>query len=237
MSRRVPLLVVAGVAVAVAVMFVLLGIASGGPKPSASPVLVCVDSTASTDGVRESYGDDLEAVAGTAAEQRARFYAAPCGANATGSVNWPVKTEFGSSLSGVLGDEQVENQLRSLTGRLDELTQTTSTQQGTPFGEMLAVAARQCQYLGGGCTIYMFTDGEWADGLLRVGDGVSEGEQAAYLDAYRSRVGDLDGTEVNFVGVGFGTHIGEVRLAEARAVAEALVFAASGEMGTWTVSL
>lgn len=236
MSKRRPLLAVAGVTAALVALVALLGIAEDD-GPGTTPVLVCIDSTASTDGVRRSYRPDVMRVAREAADDRALFYLAACGANATGKVNWPVRGRLGGELSGGLGAEQVEKELAQVSERFGRLAGATSTQGGTPFGEMLAVAARQCEQLGAPCDIYLFTDGEWADGLLRVKDGVSRRERATYLRTYLPQIADLAGTEVNFVGVGFGTAIGEVRLGEARDIAAALVQAATGEMGTWTVSL
>lgn len=101
---------------------------------------------------------------------------------------------------------------------------------------MLAVVARQCAQAGGGCSIYMFTDGEWADKLIKVSDGVTEAEERNYRKAYAGRLSGLADSRVHFVGVGHGTPIGEGHLAEAESVAAELIRDAGGEM-TWSTRL
>jgi hypothetical protein len=227
-------------AIAFVVAAILVGFSGEGEAgPHAAPVVVCVDSTVSTDEVRETYLPDIKAVAHSAALKQARFYAAACGSNATGSVNWPIRKQFGrGSYSGELGEESIEGQVEDVSGKLEDLVAARSSLQGTPLGEMLAVAARQCEHAGGGCSIYLFTDGEWADGILHLPrEAVSEEMVDRYLETYESQIGDLSGTVVNFVGVGYGTEIGEIRLNEARSIAAALIAAAGGEMGDWTVRL
>jgi hypothetical protein len=108
---------------------------------------------------------------------------------------------------------------------------------GTPIGEMLAVTARQCEQAGGDCAIYIFTDGEWADKLLRVSDGISKEEREDYLDVYVDRLSGLSGSTVNFVGVGLGTRMGEVHLDEAHQIVSELVEKSGGTMGFWTTRL
>lgn len=225
-----------------ALMFFLIG--RGETEPAhAQPTLVCIDSTVSTDDVRDKYEVDLETVVQRAAVHRANFYAAACGANSTGEVNWPVHKRFASDYSSEsLAREQLEHQADEVkegtahSEGTDDLLDTVS-HDGTPLGEMLAVTARQCEQAGGECAIYLFTDGEWADGLLRIRDGVSERERRRYLEAYEEKLGGLRGSTVNFVGVGLGTVVGEVRLDEARAIAADLIEAAGGEPGFWTARL
>jgi hypothetical protein len=244
MARRPAIAVLVGVGLVVAVAF-LAGFAEDDPPGDTAPVVVCIDSTVSTDEVRGSYLPDLEALARQVAARQGRFYAAACGANATGSVNWPVHEHFvtrGDYSDGPLR-EQVTNQVKGIvegsgdSEGLEDLIATSSTLEGTPLGEMLAVTARQCAHVGPECLVYIFTDGEWADRLLRVRDGVSHSEEAAYVDAYASRLEGLAEAKVNFIGVGYGTNLGEVRLSQARDVAAALVETADGEMGDWTVRL
>ncbi len=64
-------------------------------------VIVCVDSSASTNHVRVSYLPDLFKVAHQAATQSEDFYADDCGVNATGRVDWAVRKKFGASRGGV----------------------------------------------------------------------------------------------------------------------------------------
>jgi hypothetical protein len=205
----------------------------------AAPVVVCVDSTLSTEDVREDYLPDLEEVAKAAAGRQASFYAAGCGKNATGDVNWPVHQRFDpGSYEGELGDDVTKGQLEEVNQGLDEIVNEKSRRDGTPLGEMLAVAARQCDQAGGECAIYLFTDGEWADDILHLPrEGISKAAADRYLDTYEGQIGDLSGTVVHFVGVGYGTEIGEIRLNEARKIAADLIEAAEGEMGTWAVRL
>lgn len=244
MTRPPVIAVVSGLAIVAAVLF-FAWLAEDSRPSDPAPVVVCIDSTVSTDEVRGSYLPDLEVLARQVAARQGRFYAAACGANATGSVNWPVHRHFVTKgkYNEARTDEQVANQVKGVvegsekTEGLEDLITTSSTLDGTPLGEMLAVAARQCAHIGLDCTIYLFTDGEWADNLLRVRDGVSAAEEARYLDEYVPRLEGLAGTEVNFVGVGYGTSLGEVHLGEARDVAAALVEGAGGEVGDWTVRL
>jgi hypothetical protein len=241
---KAPLLVVAGVLGFLALVTVLLGISEDPPPDDVEPVIVCIDSTESTDGVRASYLPDLKAIARRAAIRQARFYAADCGANATGNVDWPVRKTFISSYSDDgLAKEQADRQVEELTKGtkkkegLKDLVDGSSELKGTPLGEMLAVAARQCGQVGDNCAIYMFTDGEWADKDLKVSDGVSKAERARYLGVYVPRMTSLAGSTVNFVGVGYGTSMGEVHLDEAREIASELVREAESEIGVWTTRL
>jgi hypothetical protein len=246
MTRKIgtpQLLVLVAVVAGVALVAALLGFAED-EKVEGRPAIVCIDSTVSTNGVRSSYLPDLSRVAQGAAEHQANFYAAPCGANATGSVDWPVRRKFKSNYSNAeQAAEQAKHQAKEVIdgakGRegLRDLLKVRSKLEGTPLGEMLAVLARQCAQVGGECSIYLFTDGEWADKGLKVGDGIDSTERSQYLDAYISKLTGLAGSTVNFVGVGYGTTIGEVHLAEARQLAGLLVKEAGGTMGAWTTRL
>jgi hypothetical protein len=229
--------------VAVLLLMFLLISRSKGESHHGPTTLICIDSTVSTDDVRSKYEVDLGVVVQRAAVHRAQFYAAACGANATGEVNWPVHKRFHDSYSSdALSREQLEHQADDVmegtadSVGIDDLLEVTS-HDGTPLGEMLAVTARQCEQAGGSCAIFLFTDGEWADGLLRVRDGVSEQERREYLAKYKHKLDGLQGSTVNFVGVGLGTKIGELRLAEARSIAGDLIEEASGELGFWTARL
>lgn len=223
-------------AVTVLVSALLAGCGGSG---SGAPRIACVDSTDSTAGIRAGYLPGLEAVALAAAEDEAPFYAAACGANATGTVNWPVHKEFeiDGALSGDLAIESAKHSIKQLTPRLRRITRIASKRSGTPLGEMLAVAARQCAAVGGGCEVFLFTDGEWADRLLRVRYGVTRAEQQRYIATYAPRVRGLAGATVRFVGVGYGTSLGEVRLAAAEHVATVLVRAGGGKVGAWSTHL
>lgn len=247
-ARRGPQLLVGGAAiVCVVLVTALLGFANESSPSDAEPVIVCVDSTVSTEGVRTGYLSDLEAVARQAAIRQARLYAAACGANATGTVGWPVERKFESSyeVGSEKAEEQAGNEAKEVTKGneakeekgLEDLVETSSTRNGTPLGEMLAVAARQCGQAGGDCIVYLFTDGEWADGELKVSDGVTREERKGFLDTYVPKLTGFAGSEVNFIGVGLGTKIGEVHLNEAREVAAELVQGAGAEMGSWATRL
>lgn len=212
------------------------------PEPAHSRhVLICVDSTASTDDVRDEYQVDLERVVQQAAFHQDRLRAAACGANATGEVNWPVGRWFRATYSNDrFAKEELEDQAETVIegneekeGIVDLLQ--VSSKETTPMGEMLAVTARQCD--DEGCQIYFFTDGEWADGQLRVKEGISDEERENYLYTYADRLEGLKGSTVHFIGVGLGTVIGEVALDEAKLIARELVEEAGGEMGYWKARL
>lgn len=209
-------------------------------EPRSQPILVCIDSTESTDDVRDKYQVDLEKVVRQAAFHQDHLLAAACGANATGEVDWPVGRFFRATYSEDFANQELEKQAdividgnEEKEGIVDLLE--IDSKETTPMGEMLAVTARQCD--GGGCQIYFFTDGEWADDLLRVKDGVSDEERERYVDAYADRLEGLEGSTVHFIGVGLGTVIGEVALDEAKSVAKELVEEAGGEMGYWKTRL
>lgn len=241
-ARRKPQMVVIGaVVVGLGLLAVLLGLAEDPPPPAGEPVVVCIDSTVSTDEIRDSYLPDLKEVVVEAAVSRSRFDAAACGANATGQVNWPVHVAFtGNYVDPEKVREQAEHQAVGVIEGTDDdpgiedLVQVSSERNGTPLGEMLAVLGRQCRRAGGECSVYLFTDGEWADGMLKVRDGVSAPERQEYLATYSDRIDGLAGAEVNFIGVGYGTSIGELRLKEAELIAAELVRAAGAEMGAWS---
>ncbi|HEX5711863.1 MAG TPA: hypothetical protein VFX85_00960 [Solirubrobacterales bacterium] len=223
--------------VGLGLLVVLSGEGKGGePAPT---VIVCVDSTISTDPVRESYLPDLKAIARRAARARAPFYADACGENATGTVNWKVRKQFDDAgLGGELDDEAAEGKLPRIEEQLGDLVEQRTVRGGTPLGDMLAVTARQCAHRGGACEIYLFTDGEWADATVHVArEPISDEQESKYIDLYGDQLGGLDKAEVNFVGVGHGTDLDEPRLNEARELAEALIAEAEGEMGAWTTAL
>lgn len=233
---------VALVAIAVAAIVFLPG-SEADPKPPANTrtILICIDSTESTDDVRDKYQVDLEKVVQQAAFRQDHLLAAACGPNATGNVDWPVGRWFRTSYSkDSFAKEELEDQADGVINGNDEkegivdLLDVVSSET-TPFGEMLAVTARQCA--GDGCQIYFFTDGEWADHLLRIKGGISEDERSQYVEAYVPRLSGLEGSTVHFVGVGLGTKIGELRLDEARSVSAELVEKAGGEMGYWKARL
>lgn len=219
------------------VAWVVTTIDLGGSPPAT--VIVCVDSSSSTANVRASYTSDLRTVVGQAAEGRARLYADACGANAAGSVNWPVRTNFANIRAlGLLGREQARLQAeRVIAQAIPRLVGPGPESRGLPLGEVLEVMARQCEEAGGHCTLYFFTDAEWSDGLLRVRDGIGPGERHEYLSTFEPELQGLDGCEVNFIGVGFGTSMGSVRLAEARELAAKLIEGAGGELGSWATRL
>ncbi len=106
-----------------------------------------------------------------------------------------------------------------------------------PLGEVLAVMARQCEQASGECTVYLFTNCEWADAALSLQDGISRSERSSYLKVYLPQLEGLNGSLVNFVGVGYGSSMGAVRLGEAHEIARELVEGAGGKMGVWTTRL
>jgi hypothetical protein len=237
---------VALAAIVVAAIVFLPGGSTVADPPQAQPVLVCIDSTVSTDDVRAKYQVDAESIVRQAARNQNHLYAAACGANATGNVDWPVEERFRTTYSSeILSKQELNHQVREVINGPEEDAQEQGivdllavvSKETTPIAEMLAVTARQCEQAGGECQIYMFTDGEWADGLMRIKDGVSRHERRRYLQVYVPRLRGFAGSTVNFVGVGLGTEVGEVRLDEARSVASELVEQAGGRMGHWTTRL
>lgn len=225
-----------GLSTVVIAGWALAGVDLPGSHRVDKTMLVCIDSSASADPVRESYLLDLKKIVFQAAHRRADFFAANCGINATGNVNWPVRKRFDSVLRGeAIARVELYRQAEEVFySGLKKLVETRPQARGVPLGEVLAVMARQCGQEGGNCTMYLFTDGEWSDDSLRVRDGVSDSEQQSYLKAYLPQLRDLAGSQVNFVGVGYGTSMGEMHLAEARQLASELVEGAGGEMGAWT---
>jgi hypothetical protein len=204
-------------------------------SPSRGVAIICIDSSGSTKSVRASYLPDLKQVVLQAASRKQQLYVANCGSNATGQVNWPVHREFGPSRKADPGRILAHREAEEVfSGGIAELVEAGPEARGTSLGEMLAVMARQCGQAGGSCELYLFTDGEWNDSQIRLRDGLSDGELRNYLTTYQM---DLAGSQVNFVGVGLGTSIGEVRLGEAREIASQLVERAGGEMGAWTTRL
>jgi len=232
--------VVLALAVLAAIVF-LPGSEPAAERPAHSQqVLVCIDSTESTDDVRDKYQMDLEKVVRQAAFRQDHLLAAACGANATGEVYWPVGRWFRATYSNDrFAKEELERQAEIVIDGNDEKEGIIDlldidSKETTPVGEMLAVTARQCD--GDGCQVYFFTDGEWADHLLRVKGGISRSERKRYR-IYADKLGGLDGSTVNFIGVGLGTEIGEVALDEAKSVAGELIEGASGEIGYWKTRL
>jgi len=207
--------------------------------PSGEPtVIVCVDSGSSTAKVRRSYLSDLKTVVWQAATGQANLYAADCGYNATGTVNWPVQKKFSVQFGGRWGRQEALRQAERVFARgIGGLVRARSGSRAAPLGEVLSVMARQCEQAGGGCKLFVFTTGEWSDGLLRARDGIGRGERREYLKAYRSQLEGLADSQINFVGVGFGTSMGSVRLDEAHDLAQQLVEDAGGKMGSWTTRL
>lgn len=230
------------VAIAVAAIVFLPG-SEADPEPpkNSKTILICIDSTVSTDGDRDKYAVDIEKVVRQAAFHQDHLLAAACGANATGEVYWPVGRYFRAGRSNQrFAREELESQADKVIegdeekeGILDLLE--VESRETTPMGEMLAVTAQQCD--GDRCQAYYFTDGEWADHLLQVKEGISEQERERYLDAYGQRLDGLKGSTVNFIGVGLGTSIGAVALDEAKEVAAELLEEAGAEMGRWRARL
>lgn len=232
------------VVASVALVFLLaVGVAiatRADSAPSRDVVIVCIDSSASTADAREAYLADLKGLLLRAAFAEKRFYAADCGANVTGEVSWPVRRQFGggedydSALARMMATREAEE---VFFGGIEPLVRATADIGRLSLGEALAVMARQCRQAGGNCALYLFTDGEWNDALVRLRDGIGPKEERRYLRAHLPQLQDLRGSQVNFVGVGLGTSIGEPRLYEARELAEHLVERAGGTMYTWTARL
>jgi len=230
-----------------AVIVTVLAIAAatlGGCGGSSDPTaqvnrVVCIDSTTSTDGNRMSYLPDLLEVAEAAVNDHAWLAVSACGANSTGTVRWPIREELVSrqAISGTLAQRFVKKTTEKLKPRLERVLSQESHHNGTPLGEMLSVLGRQCEAIGGTCHAYLFTDGGWADGQLKIRYGVTKAEQEDYVQTYAPDMKGLAGASVCFVGVGYGTHLGEKRLREGRQVATSLVEQVGGHVTSWNVRL
>jgi hypothetical protein len=208
------------------------------PTSRESAVIVCIDSGSSTLRVRKGYLRDLSGVVLRAASEQTRFYAADCGFNATGTVDWPVKRKFAHHFGGSLGRNEALDQAEHVFSQgILRLVRSGSGAGPSSVGEVLSVMARQCEQAGGNCTLYFFTDADWNDDQLRVGDGIGIGERREYLRTYRPQLEGLAGSRVNFVGVGLGTSMGGKRLNEAHKLAQTLVEDAGGKLGAWTARL
>lgn len=240
-KRRNNAIAVAVVGLAVAAVVAIVALPGGEPEePSSTPVLICIDSTESTDDVREEYEEGLEKLVRQIVRQQGRILIDTCGDNATGEVDWPIKRRF--RLSGP-NDYFREGEATQLVKQVIEGTEKqpgiaslleVTSKETTPIGEMLAAMARQCPHEGGECDFYMFTDGEWADEILRVKDGVDERERRRYLDTYSDELEGFAGNTVNFIGVGLGTEIPKTSwLGETKEITEELIEAAGGEVGDW----
>jgi hypothetical protein len=200
-------------------------------------VIACVDSTKSTEDIRSEYIQDLEASAWDAASHYAPMYGATCGDHPGDSVKWAVELRFkDKDYDGELEESYLERLIREDRPELIGLTETGSSR-GTPLGEILAVEASQCENVGGHCSIYLLTDGEWADGALIANGGIAADEQRRFVEKYSSQVEGLSGSKVYFGGVGLGTGMTTDEIAEAGKAAEALVRAGGGEVAAWGSSL
>ena len=216
---------------------VFLMTALGACGSSSYTVIVCVDSTESTQNVRSGYGHDMDVATWDAADHHARLYAAACGDHPGGSVDWPVQLAFkDKDYSGPLEESYLTRLVAEAHPKLTPLTEASSSE-GTPLGELLAVEAGQCKAVGGQCSIYLFTDGEWADSMLKVKGGVTSSEKNAYIAYYGSQMEGLADAQVHFIGVGLGTDLTTKEDEEADDVATALVEAGGGEVADWAASL
>jgi hypothetical protein len=218
-----------------AALLTAVGLSACGGDPTAH--VACVDSTYSTEDVRQGYEPELVTIAERAAEDQGHLYVDACGANATGTVDWTVKKEFETSqdLSGLLLEKWADREAEKLEPEFREVLGKTSSHSGTPLGKILGVIARKCESDPGPCDAYVLTDASWWDNRLKVYDGVTPQEEREYLKTFGPLVQGLKGAKVYFLGVGQGTDLGEQRLHEAREVAEALVEAGGGEVVFWDV--
>jgi len=200
-------------------------------------VITCVDSTESTKDVRSEYVQDLETSAWDAADHYAPMYGATCGDHPGDSAKWAVELRFkDKGYDGELKESYLERLVGEDRPKLIGLTETGSSR-GTPLGEILAVEAAQCENVGGHCSIYLLTDGEWADGALIAKGGITDDEQRRFVEKYSSQVEGLSESKVYFGGVGLGTEMTTDEIAEAGEAAEALVVAGGGEVAAWGSSL
>lgn len=225
-----------------AVVLLVAGLLAGcggsdGPKTT---YVVCVDSTYSTDDVRPEYMPTLLAIVERGIRQGVHIYADACGSNATGTVHWPINEALAlqQEYDGVLKSSAIKGKAKKMEPQLNrEIVERTSSQPGTPLGEILAVVARQCKVDPGPCEAYVLTDGVWQDPLLDLRDGISPQEERRYVARYAPLLGGLNNVRVYFGGVGYGTNLGERRLQEAEQIARALIEKAGGEIAVWDVNL
>lgn len=220
-----PAIAIAGLAVFTIMVANGLGLGSSAPQA----VIVCIDRGKAKAAAKSHYLEDLRSVVHEAAADHARLYADECGANSTGTVDWPVNRTFPPRARGL--------QTRKVDGRLEAMARTPSRSKAAPLGEILVVMARQCHQAGGSCLLYVFSDGEWSDDFLKVRDGVGRGERQRYLRLFLPRIEGLAGSEVDFVGIGLGTSSNGLWISGAREVASQLVEGAGGKMGVFAARL
>jgi hypothetical protein len=216
-----------------------IGLGACGGSSDLTAFIVCVDSTQSTEEVRDEYMPDLISVAEAAVRKGGRLYVDACGYNATGTVKWPIREVLKphGELDEALEKEAAAHRARELEPEFTTVLEENSPHPGTPLAKILGVIARQCAVDPGPCEAYVLTDGVWWDKLLRISDGVTESEEERYVKTFGPLLGGLNGAKVYFAGVGLGTEVGEQRLSEARRVAEALVEAGGGKVVNWDVNL
>lgn len=145
--------------------------------------VVCVDSSPSTKQVRSSYLASIKHVAREAARSRARFFAAACGGNPTGTVDWPVEEDFREVTheAAAVVQRELDQRVLRLQPPLRGVIRTTSLAPGTPLGAILAVMGRRCGDAMADCHVWFFTDGAWQDERLNALHGITRAERKRYV--------------------------------------------------------
>jgi hypothetical protein len=219
------------------------GSADGGAGPSRDAYVALVDVSYSTAKARAEYEPDLLKVAGQAADAQAPLYADAFDGDPSARIRWRVRGRFDAPPPDVYkGNKELTKRYRAkqaqtlqpqLKGLLRERAQTS----GSPLGPALEAAAGACeQQQPRACKVYVFTDGVFIgkDFNARTGDAAARHRLVAH---WADRIRGLDGAEVTFVGVGFGTRATESTRKNSQMAAEDLLSAAGATLAGWNVTL
>ena len=207
--------------------------------------VAAVDVTYSTQGVRQSYLPDLDAVTRRAATARAPFYADAFDGSPTAHIRWRVQSDFSRKPPAVYdGNDDLERQYlagraRALHPALRGLLATRPTKSGSPLGQVLETLAGVCgqqREAGRHCHAYVFTDGVF------IGDGFdarhsSQRSIERFTNRWAKRLDGLRGADVSFVGVGYGTSVPTGALDASRQLSGAVLEAAGARLKDWNVRL
>ena len=202
-----------------------------------------VDASYSTTRSRPAYREDLEAVALRAAGARGRLYADAFDGDPSARIRWAVQGDFTHVPDVYDGNEKLgaahaHHEAVKLMPRLDGLLQVQPSRAGTPLGPVLAMIAGVCgQQHDRHCRAYVFTDGLFIGEEFDARRPPSAHARARLAARWADRLAGLNGAEVRFVGVGYGSHAGQRTLENSHKTAQAMVTAAGGRVADWNVRL
>jgi hypothetical protein len=202
-----------------------------------------VDVSGSTRSVRNGYLPDMVSFARRAARAKAVFYADAIGGAPYRSTRWLVRRDFVSTRLGYAGNDTLADADRDRKAQrtepeLRKLLRRPSGPSGSPILEGIGLADRLAgQFPNATVHIAVFTDAVVVapDYDIRTMSGPAV--RARVVNSWAPTLQHLGGGEMLFVGVGLGSKLSRLQLAEGEALFAALARRCRAQLSVWDTRL